>query len=48
MLKTVLFKAVQFIISTQLLSKIFLFQVIQFSQIVLIQTFQFSMNIDFV
>ena len=53
MSKTVSFQTIQFGISTQFkckysLSKSFLFQAIQFSQIVLIQTIQFSMNMQLV
>ena len=55
MLKTIPFQTIQFSISMQskcnytvLLSKIFLFQAVQFSQTVLIQTIQFSVSIVFV
>ena len=45
----VLFQKVQFSMSTQFkCKKKFLFQAIQFSQTVLIQTIQFSISIDFV
>ena len=57
MSKTVPFQTIQFSISTQFkykyslivkMSKTFLFQAIQFSQTVLIQTNQFSISIQFV
>ena len=44
---TVLFQTIQFSISTEL-KKTFLFQAIQFSQTVLIQTVHFSISIVFV
>ena len=42
--KSIFIQTIQFSMSTVSLLKIFLFQAIQFSQIVLIQTIQFSIN----
>ena len=46
--KKVLFQTIQFIISTQFIMKTLLFQAIQLSQTLLLQTTEFSINIVFV
>ena len=47
-MQIVKFEMIQFSMSTQFMSKTFLFQAIQFSQTVLIQLIQFSISTNFV